>query len=233
MESLIFSMPVILQGAVYPFTWVALRLFAHLRIKGREYPSALPRGAIFASNHVSQLDPILIPATLKLFSPVFPMYYTSLDRAFYADTQKSKLLLRLFYGGAFFKIWGAYPIFKAVGNYETALAHHIRILERGRSVGIFPEGKRSRDGSLGEGKPGVAYLLWRTGIPVVPVALTGHHDMGWKEFFTRRNHLTVSYGKPITREELFPLGRAAEPSLEELKGATRAIMGRIGELMVQ
>lgn len=231
-ESLIFSMPLILQGAVYPFAWIVLRLFAHLRIKGREYPSALPRGAIFASNHVSQLDPILVPATLKLFSPVFPVYYTSLDRSFYTDTQKNKFLLRL-YGGWFFEIWGAYPAMRGTGNYETALAHHIRIIKHGKSVCIFPEGKRSRDGFLGEGKPGVAYLAWRTGAPVVPVALTGHRDMGWKEFFTRRNRITVSYGKPITREELFPRGGAVEPSLEELKEATKMVMGRIGELMVQ
>lgn len=230
MGKLIFLMPHILQGAVYPFTWIAFRVFAHMRIIGREYPCALSRGVIFAANHVSQLDPILIPATLKLFSKVFPMYYTSLDRSFYAGTQKNNILLFL-YGGFFFKIWGAYPIMRGMGDYEVALAHHIRLIERGKSVTIFPEGKKSRDGSLGEGKPGVAYLAWRTGVPVVPVALMGHHDMGWWEFFTRRNYLTVTYGAPISRDELFPHNGTTPPTQEELKEAAKMIMERIKKLM--
>lgn len=230
MEKLIFLMPHVLQGVVYPFTWVAFRVFAHLRIIGKEYPRALSRGAIFAANHVSQLDPILIPATLKLFSKVFPVYYTSLDRSFYAETQKNKILLFL-YGGFFFKIWGAYPIMRGTGDYETALAHHIRIIERGKSVVIFPEGGKSRDGALREGKPGVAYLAWRTGVPVVPVALVGHHDMGWSKFFARRNYLTVSYGAPISRDELFPHNRTTPPTQEELKEAAKMIMERIKKLI--
>lgn len=219
--------PFILQTLVYPFTWVAFRFFVKIRILGKENIRGHKQGAVFAVNHASELDPILIPATLNPFSALMPMFYIAREREFY----EKQGLIKYFYGGLFFKIWGAYPATVGAGDYEHALRHHIKILERGKSVCIFPEGGKTRDGKINEGKSGVAYLLWRTGRPVIPVAIHGHYGMGVSDFLGRSCMIAVSYGKPITREELF--GADAErtpPTREELKAATHTVMSRIREM---
>lgn len=224
--------PFVLQMLVYPFTWVSLRFFARIRVLGRENMHGLSRGAIFAVNHSSELDPILVPATLNPFSRLMPMFYISRERSFYPRAKKGGFA-KYFYGGLFFKLWGAYPALVGTGDYEIALRYHVKILERGKSVCIFPEGRKTRDGSLGEGKSGVAYLLWRTGAPVVPVAIREHYQMGLRDFLARRHSIVVSYGIPIMREELFGAERKTSepPSYEKLKTATRFIMARIDELL--
>lgn len=222
--------PFLLQTFVYPFTWIGFRFFAKIRILGKENIRGHKHGAIFAVNHSSELDPILIPATLSPFSRLMPMFYIARERAFY-PAAKNGGFAQYFYGGTFFKIWGAYSVFIGTGDYEHALKHHISILEKGKSVCIFPEGRKTRDGSIGEGKSGVAYLLWRTGVPVVPVAIHGHYLMKPRGFLTRKHSITVSYGKPITKEELF--GNNADvvaPSREDLKAAAQIIMSRIREM---
>ena len=39
---------------------------------------------------------------------------------------------------------------------------------------LFPEGTRSHDGKLGPLKPGIAVLVQRVGVPVIPAGLGGH-----------------------------------------------------------
>ncbi len=222
--------PLILQTLVYPFTWIGLGFFARIRVYGRENLRGMKQGAIFAVNHSSELDPILIPATLRPLSRLMPMFYLARERSFYPNAQKGGLS-KYFYGGLFFKIWGAYPAVVGTGDYELALKHHIRILGHGKSITIFPEGKKTRDGKIGEGKSGVSYLLWSTGVPVIPVAIHGHYQMNAGDFFSRKHTIAVSYGKPITRAELFgPDADRIPPTHEDLKTATHVIMSRIREM---
>jgi 1-acyl-sn-glycerol-3-phosphate acyltransferase len=47
----------------------------------------------------------------------------------------------------------------------------------GRSVVLFPEGSRSRDGSLAPFKKGAFHLAVQAGVPVVPVAIVGSFDI--------------------------------------------------------
>lgn len=229
--NLFFLPPLILQTFVYPLTWIALRFFTHLRIEGRDNVRGMKKGVIFAVNHSSELDVVLVPATLPFLSPLMPMFYVSLENSLY-QRPGEKSISRYFYGGLLFRVWGAYPAAVGVGDYELALKHHLRILSHGKSVCIFPEGRVTRDGTLGEGKAGVAYLLWRTGVPIVPVAISGNYKMTFRGFFSRRRSVTVSYGTPILAADLFgPRSRdGVPPSQEELKGAAKVIMSRIREL---
>jgi 1-acyl-sn-glycerol-3-phosphate acyltransferase len=229
----IYFAPLVLQTLVYPFTWIAFRFFTRIRIEGLEHVRGMKNGALFAVNHSSELNPILIPATLPFLSRLMPMFYVSREKAFYLSDTKKRLILRwIFYGGNIFKLWGAYPATVGTGDYDLALRHHIKILNNGRSVCIFPEGKITRDGLIGEGKPGVAYLLWRTGVPVVPVAIRGDYRISFREFLFRKRTITVSYGVPIASSGVFEtaLKEGRPPTLEELKNATNLIMARIRAL---
>ena len=46
-----------------------------------------------------------------------------------------------------------------------------KVLADGGLLGIYPEGTRSPDGRLYKGKTGVARLVIRSGVPVIPVAM--------------------------------------------------------------
>ena len=59
----------------------------------------------------------------------------------------------------------------ASGMKET-----LRRLRAGGIVTLFPEGTRSADGELGPLKPGIAVLVARAGVPVVPGRLAGTFD---------------------------------------------------------
>ena len=220
----------ILQTLVYIPTWFALRFFVNIKVRSRENLRGMKRGAIFAVNHSSELDPILIPATLRPLSRSMPMFYLARERSFYPRAEKGGLA-KYFYGGLFFKLWGAYPVTVGTGDYELALKHHLNILEHGKSICIFPEGGKTKNGEIGEGKAGVAYLLWRTGVPVIPVAIHGHYQMAPSDFLARTHNITVSYGTPITRTELFGSDTdGVSPTHETLKSATHIIMSRIRDM---
>jgi len=46
-------------------------------------------------------------------------------------------------------------------------------IRQGRSVVLFPEGRRSRNGQIDRFKTGTFYLAIRAGVPIVPVTLNG------------------------------------------------------------
>jgi len=58
----------------------------------------------------------------------------------------------------------------------------------GNVVGLFPEGKLTLDGKLGEFKTGIERILKETPSPVIPLALEGM----WGSFFSNK------HGKPLS-----------------------------------
>jgi 1-acyl-sn-glycerol-3-phosphate acyltransferase len=57
-----------------------------------------------------------------------------------------------------------------------AIRETLRRIRKGGIFAITPEGTRSKSGNLLVAKPGAAYLAWKAGVPVLPVALTGTED---------------------------------------------------------
>jgi len=105
-----------------------------------------------------------------------------------------------------------------------------RILEEGHALFVFPEGTRSRDGALGEGRDGVAVLALRSGAPIVPVGISGSYER-WprgQKLPHPGGRVTVRVGSPFRLADELPpeLDRRAAKS-----AATELIMRRIAALL--
>lgn len=108
----------------------------------------------------------------------------------------------------------------------SAFRKAVEALQQGKAIGIAPEGTRSQTATLLEGKPGTALLALRTGVPVIPVALSGTEDSVDKLRQLKRPVITAEYGKPIVPPKLDRSNR--EGQLDKL---TTEIMCQIAAMM--
>jgi 1-acyl-sn-glycerol-3-phosphate acyltransferase len=101
------------------------------------------------------------------------------------------------------------------------------VLASGSSLGLFPEGTRSRDGRLGEARAGAAFMAIRTGVLVLPVGIAGTHAIfPGRSRWPHRSPVTIRIGTPFRLEmQAQGLDRAA------LKGGTEQIMQAIAALV--
>ena len=167
---------------VYWLTRAVIQPFFHLYFRlsriGREHiPTTGP--VIFASNHRSFLDPFVLGLITRR-----PVYYVAKQEIF-----KYRLV------AWFLSSLGAFPVRRGAADadmLETARA----ILERGECVLMFPEGTRTRPGSLGRPKRGVGRLALETGAPIVPVAIIGTESVrkGWR---IRPHKVRIRIGRPL------------------------------------
>ncbi len=220
-----FISPLILQSIAWTPTRLLLRMFVRFEIKGLEYLDGARAPFIFAPNHASELDPVLVPAGFDFFSQIGPIFYTSLPKKFYEHLGWH----RFFYGGLFFKIWGAFPIKAGYKDYEKALSDHVAIIRDGGSVCIFPEGGMTKDGTIGEGRGGVAYLSHATGAPIVPVGISGTFRLRLVDFFSRKKTISICYGKPMYADELFVTDKFTE--VNEEKRVAALVMEEVGNMI--
>jgi 1-acyl-sn-glycerol-3-phosphate acyltransferase len=151
----------------WPVRWVLIpffKIYFRLARIGRNHiPKKGP--VIIAANHRSFLDPFVIGTMAGR-----PMYYVAKKELFQRRWQAWIL-----------NALGAFPIDRGASD-EESMKTAKAILERGDVVLIFPEGTRTRPGSLGKPKRGVGRLALETGAPVVPVAVIGTENVrkGWR-----------------------------------------------------
>jgi len=175
-------------------SFFVLRIFlASIKVTGKEN---IPRkrGFIVVSNHRSHLDPILLGSgNPRIFS--FLARDTLFNKPFF-----SWFIQRL----------NARPIKRSQGDIKSIVRMACQIVLGGFALCVFPEGTRSTTRELGKGKPGVALMALRSGVPVIPAWIEGSEKVlskGSKKI--NYASIEVHYGKPIPLEDLleFPLNR--------------------------
>ena len=145
---------------------------------------------VVAMNHVSIFDPPFVAA----FWPEELEIIGAID--VFAKPGQGQLL----------KLYGVIPVHR--GDYDRPLlAKIIAMVKSGRPLLIAPEGARSHDTAMRRAKPGIAYIVEKTGAPVLPVALIGTTEDFWQR--ARRGEkppLEMRIGKLITLPQITAKG---------------------------
>lgn len=126
--------------------------------------------ALIVANHVSYVDALILMGTST--RPV----------RFVMDKSISELPVLKY----IFRHAGVIPICsprKCAETYKRAFEQIEQALNNDEVVCIFPEGRLTSNGELGEFRPGVEKILKRTPVPVIPMALKGL----WGSFFSHKN----------------------------------------------
>ena len=183
------------------------RLVWRPRIVGVEHiPATGP--VIIASNHLSFIDSVVIPL-------VVPRRVRFLAKAEYFEGTG----LRGWVNRAFFTAVDAVPVNRdSQRNAMASLRLAMDVLAQGTAFGIYPEGTRSRDGRLYQGRTGVGWLALESGAPVVPVALVGtdgrlvgivsRHITSQQQQYGPCLSVTEATAKALLNKPLFPIALA-------------------------
>jgi 1-acyl-sn-glycerol-3-phosphate acyltransferase len=164
----------------------SLLAIAGVRVKVEGLENLTPGASyVFASNHLSYMDtPVIlthIPADFRFMAKdglfKIPLLGTHLGQAGHIPVPRHD------------------P--RAAVKTMALAAESIRT--RNISLLIFPEGGRSADGVLKPFKDGAAYIAIKAGVPVVPLAISGTHEILAMHSATfHRGHVTLRIGEPIS-----------------------------------
>jgi 1-acyl-sn-glycerol-3-phosphate acyltransferase len=159
------------RKAVIPVVDILFRSIMVRQVEGLEnLPASGP--VIVAANHVTTFD--VFPMQLCLPRPIFFM-------------AKAELFKFPPFGAALRNL-GAFPVYRG-GKDQWALRHAAKVLAHGQTLGMFPEGSRSKGRGLTVAKTGAARLALDANCPIVPMAVIGS-DKVFKSF-PRRARVTI------------------------------------------
>ena len=192
--------------------WVVARAIYRIRVTGLEHvPSA--GAALVVCNHVSFADPLVLSAAVHR-----PMRFVM-----------EAAIFRIPVANVVFRGMKAIPIATASEDRavrDAAFEQVLRELAAGQLVCIFPEGRLTVDGSIGEFRPGLMHVLQQRPVPVVPIAIAGL----WGSAFSRRyrgvarylprrlwSRIDLRIGAPVPAVEVTP--QVLQARVAELRGA--------------
>ena len=186
-----------------------------LKVFGRHN---VPRrgGVLIVSNHQSNLDPVLMAVRL--------------DRSL-NYIAKSELFEGRIGGWLLRKVFNAFPVRQGAGDVG-AVKETIQRLHEGHVLNIYPEGARTGDGEIGAMQRGVALVIRRARVPVVPAVIVGSFE-AWPKFkrVFRPWPVRLCYGPPMLLHGLQPdeiidtIDRTLRDMLSDLKGPQASARG--------
>ncbi len=183
-----------------------MRMIYRMTVSGREHiPPKNEKGFILAANHISNIDPIMLGLIMKQ-----QLYFMA----------KEELFENQFVGWVLHHI-GAFSVARGKGDMQ-AVNYAEDIIKADRTLGIFPEGTRSKSGELLKAKSGVILIAGSTGGDILPACITAFPN---KPF--RRKHVHIAFGEMIENEKL---GLTGTKNLAQIKAASKMLMADIANL---
>ena len=175
--------------------------------------NSLPQGPLIViANHISWFDTPLLGVCLP--RPIAFMAKEEYFRSPFTRFIFSKL--------------GGFPVQRGEIDRKS-LRQAIQLLEKGGTLGIFPEGTRSRNAQLQPARSGAIFIALRNGTFILPVGIAGTEKI--KERLKERAWLSrpkvvINIGEPFKLPKVE--GRI---NREQLNMLTNLTMKRVAELL--
>ena len=192
--------PKITRLRIILMNYLGLRLASHwcrVEARGLENLKNLDEPVIFAANHLSYFDQNVI--MLALSRDWQARVATAAWEGFF-QSSLSKFPLWLFkrcFYHALVLGFGIFPL-SQIANFKKTLEFSGSLIDRGKSILIFPEGERSRSGSLLPLKKGLALMAQNLKVPIVPVKISGTYEIFPRgSSWPKPGRVTVSFGAPL------------------------------------
>ena len=170
----------VLYYILLPFAWLLWHLGFRIRVEGREnLKKVQTKGYILAPTHVSAIDPVFIAVTrwggrMVIFA-------------------KKELFEINAFLSWFFRCAGAVCV-RGTKEEVAVIDRTVEACKNGRTLLIFPEGTREKEGRLLPPKSGLFVIAAQAGVDVVPVRIRYDTPDGKMRLFCRVN---VIYGEPM------------------------------------
>jgi len=191
------------QRVVLAIIKLSLKPLLSWKIEGRENVP-LDGSLIVVANHVHLVDPILLQLS-------FPRWLSFMAKQELFRYPLVRFAIR----------WTqAFSIRRqgTIGDKRETIKQARDILSGGLVLGMFPEGKRNRNGKLLPGKSGAAVIASQTGVPLLPVGIIGTEKLKGIRWLWKRPRIIINIGHPFN-----------PPSIETRlsRGQTRLLTGLI------
>ena len=189
-------------------TRMLLLLLTHWRVKGREnIPEQGP--LLIVANHINLADPPILGVSVR-------------RKVMFMAKEE---LFRSRFSRYFIRNFGAFPVHRGQLD-RRALRQAEQLLAQGLALVMFPEGRRSNNAQLQTAFPGSALIALRSGVPILPVGITGTENIKGIGWLFRRPQVTVNIGYPFSLPAV-----NGKLTRVELAQFTNSIMERIAELL--
>jgi len=179
-------------------------------------------GMIFAVNHISEADPLVVA-------------HFVFDAGRWPQFLAKSSLFKIFAFGPFLRAVKQIPVYRGTSDAAKSLEAAAAAIRAGDAIIIYPEGTTPKQGDLWpqRGKTGIARLYLETGVPVVPVVTWGPQRL----IDPRTRKARIRPGTPVTVVAGPPVDlsrwQGAEPTAANLYAITDEIMTVLRDMLAK
>ncbi len=203
--------------------WIWFFVLNRTTVVGRSNVGDEPN-TLLLSNHQSMIDSFLVGLAAYYPRSLVKPHLMPWNPAAVENFYKNPLLAWLA------DHWKCIPIQEGRRDLH-ALRRMAKVLPHGVMI-VFPEGTRSRDGSVGRGRAGAGLVILSTRPRVIPVAIHGMNRVLPIGHVVPRifKRIYVSYGAPVDCSDLLAMPRSRELTQQLVDRVMAAVRAQHGDL---
>ena len=189
-------------GVYYLLTWPATLIMARPTVSGGEHLKDARGPLLFISNHVTYIDPglLMIAMPARFRNRLAIAMQGEMLSAMRMPPTEMNIFRRLIEMVSYWLVTALFDVFPLPqrSGFRESFAFAGESADRGYSLLVFPEGRRTTDGNMSPFRAGIGILAKQLNIPVVPMRIDGLFPLKQEQRrFASRGEIRVLVGEPV------------------------------------